>query len=219
MALAEGLGLDPGLLLEAVEGGPLDLPYLRNEGGGDARPRLHAVVPPRPGGEGRAAPGGGGGGRATGMDLRLVAAIAPGWRQGGPAHGRRRHRRCPAPGSSTYCSSHLGQALAERRHGALGLVFPGLSGPYYGELIQGFESEAVETRTSVHIVCTHLRRDSDEQVLDMARRVDGVAVLGGTISDDTLARLAESMPVVVLGGGGPLASPRSRSTTGRPPQS
>ncbi|HTI33833.1 MAG TPA: NAD(P)-dependent oxidoreductase [Miltoncostaea sp.] len=29
VALAEGLGLDPALLLEAVEGGPLDLPYLR----------------------------------------------------------------------------------------------------------------------------------------------------------------------------------------------
>ena len=29
IALAEGLGLDPGLLLEAIEGGALDLPYLR----------------------------------------------------------------------------------------------------------------------------------------------------------------------------------------------
>jgi 3-hydroxyisobutyrate dehydrogenase len=31
IAFAEGLGLDPGLLLEAVEGGPLDLPYLRSK--------------------------------------------------------------------------------------------------------------------------------------------------------------------------------------------
>jgi 3-hydroxyisobutyrate dehydrogenase len=29
IAFAEGLGLDPGLLLQAVEGGPLDMPYLR----------------------------------------------------------------------------------------------------------------------------------------------------------------------------------------------
>jgi 3-hydroxyisobutyrate dehydrogenase len=29
LALAEGLGLDPRLVLEAIEGGPLDLPYLR----------------------------------------------------------------------------------------------------------------------------------------------------------------------------------------------
>jgi 3-hydroxyisobutyrate dehydrogenase len=32
IALAEGLGLDPNLLLEAVEGGPLDMPYLRLKG-------------------------------------------------------------------------------------------------------------------------------------------------------------------------------------------
>ncbi len=29
LALAEGLGLDPQLVLDAIEGGPLDLPYLR----------------------------------------------------------------------------------------------------------------------------------------------------------------------------------------------
>jgi 3-hydroxyisobutyrate dehydrogenase len=32
LALAEGLGLDPELVLEAVAGGPLDLPYLRTKG-------------------------------------------------------------------------------------------------------------------------------------------------------------------------------------------
>jgi 3-hydroxyisobutyrate dehydrogenase len=32
LALAEGMGLDPSLVLEAVAGGPLDLPYLRMKG-------------------------------------------------------------------------------------------------------------------------------------------------------------------------------------------
>ena len=32
IALAEGLGLDPALLFEALEGGPLDVPYLRMKG-------------------------------------------------------------------------------------------------------------------------------------------------------------------------------------------
>ncbi len=32
LALAEGLGLDPSLVLEAVAGGPLDLPYLQMKG-------------------------------------------------------------------------------------------------------------------------------------------------------------------------------------------
>jgi 3-hydroxyisobutyrate dehydrogenase len=33
LALAEGLGIDPQLVLDALEGGPLDLPYLRVKGG------------------------------------------------------------------------------------------------------------------------------------------------------------------------------------------
>ena len=33
LALAEGLGLDPQLVLKAVEGGPLDMPYLQMKGG------------------------------------------------------------------------------------------------------------------------------------------------------------------------------------------
>jgi 3-hydroxyisobutyrate dehydrogenase len=32
IALAEGLGIDPALFFEAIEGGPLDLPYLRMKG-------------------------------------------------------------------------------------------------------------------------------------------------------------------------------------------
>lgn len=32
LALAEGLGLDPALVLDAVSGGPLDLPYLQLKG-------------------------------------------------------------------------------------------------------------------------------------------------------------------------------------------
>ena len=33
IALAEGAGLDPGLLFEAIDGGPLDMAYLRSKGG------------------------------------------------------------------------------------------------------------------------------------------------------------------------------------------
>jgi 3-hydroxyisobutyrate dehydrogenase len=33
LALAEGMGLDPQLVIEAVSGGPLDLPYLQMKGG------------------------------------------------------------------------------------------------------------------------------------------------------------------------------------------
>jgi LacI family transcriptional regulator len=136
----------------------------------------------------------------AGVSIATVSRVSRGIGQVSP---ETRSRVLETINTYAYRPSHLGRALAEQRHGALGLVFPGLSGPYYAELIQGFESEAVETRTSVHIVCTHMRRDSDEQVLDMSHRVDGIAVLAGTVTDGTLTKLAESMPVVVLGGVAP----------------
>ena len=53
LALAEGLGLDPQLVLDAVEGGPLDLPLPADEGQGDHGARVRAVVPAGAGGQGR----------------------------------------------------------------------------------------------------------------------------------------------------------------------
>ncbi|HET6742729.1 MAG TPA: LacI family DNA-binding transcriptional regulator, partial [Kribbella sp.] len=80
-----------------------------------------------------------------------------------------------------YRPSHLGEALANRRHGALAVVFPGLSGPYFAELINGVESVAVPRQVSVHVIGTHLRREAPRELLDVARRVDGMAIHGGTV--------------------------------------
>ena len=97
-----------------------------------------------------------------------------------------------------YRPSHFGQALVDRRHSAIGVVFPGLSGPYYYDVIQGFEAEAIAARLSVLILGTHHVRN-DEQVLDMATRVDGIAILGGTAQDETVRTLVrQGMPLALL---------------------
>jgi LacI family transcriptional regulator len=140
----------------------------------------------------------------AGVSIATVSRVSRGIGQVSP---KTRERVLETITTHGYRASHLGRALAEQRHGALGLVFPGLSGPYFAELIQGFESEAVESRTGVHIVCTHERRDADEQVLEMSHRVDGVAVLGGTVSDEALHRLAASVAVVVIAGKAPPGIP------------
>ncbi|MFF5176237.1 LacI family DNA-binding transcriptional regulator [Micromonospora sp. NPDC000089] len=138
--------------------------------------------------------------RLAGVSVATVSRVSNGT---GQVSEEMRRRVLEAIEKHGYQPDHLGRALAARRHGALGLVFPGLSGPYFSELIQGVESEAVPARASVHILCTHLREDSDAQVLEMARRVDGIAVMGGTVTDAALLRLAELVPVVVLAGHGP----------------
>jgi LacI family transcriptional regulator len=98
-----------------------------------------------------------------------------------------------------YRPSHLGEALANRRHGALAVVFPGLSGPYFAELINGVESVAVPRQVSVHVIGTHLRREAPGELLDVARRVDGMAIHGGTVPKAVIKELAARHPVVMIG--------------------
>ena len=43
-----------------------------------------------------------------------------------------------------YTPSQLGRQLAERRHAANGIVFPDMSGPYYAEVVLGYEAVAAE---------------------------------------------------------------------------
>jgi LacI family transcriptional regulator, galactose operon repressor len=109
-----------------------------------------------------------------------------------------------------YVPNHLGRALAEKRHGALGLVFPGLSGPYFSELIQGFESAALDSGDSVLVLASHSRADTDAKVLDLAGRVDGMAIHAGTVAPDTIAGAAERTRVVVMAG---LAGPAHSSVS------
>jgi LacI family transcriptional regulator len=97
-----------------------------------------------------------------------------------------------------YVPSHLGRQLAERRHAANGIVFPDLSGPYYAEVVLGYEAVAAELGRSVLILSTHGREGSAQAVREMANRCDGLVILGRTVSDDEVVDLAESGAKVVL---------------------
>jgi LacI family transcriptional regulator, galactose operon repressor len=95
--------------------------------------------------------------------------------------------------------SRLGQSLAEGRHAANGIVFPDLSGPYYAEVVLGYEEVAAELGSSVLILATHGRPDPSGRVLELARRVDGMVLMGRTVPDEVIAQLTETgIPVVLL---------------------
>jgi LacI family transcriptional regulator len=110
-----------------------------------------------------------------------------------------------------YRPSHFGTALANRRNGALGIVFPGLSGPYFGELIEGFDQAAIEAGVSVNILGAHVLRDAAHDLEAMAERVDGLAIHAGVVPRETVERLARHVPVVVIGGADDEGSVQVRS--------
>ena len=97
-----------------------------------------------------------------------------------------------------YTPSQLGRQLAERRHAANGIVFPDLSGPYYAEVVLGYEAVAAELGRSVLILSTHGREDPDSAVRAMAGRCDGLVILSRTVSDEVVLDLAESGARIVL---------------------
>jgi LacI family transcriptional regulator len=98
-----------------------------------------------------------------------------------------------------FTPSRLGRSLAERQHAANGIVFPDLSGPYFAEVVLGYEEVASEVGRSVLILSTHGRQAAREMVLDLAARVDGMVVLGRTVDDEVIAELvAKNLPVVLI---------------------
>lgn len=95
--------------------------------------------------------------------------------------------------------SALGRSLAEGRHAANGIVVPDLSGPYYAELVLGYEEVAGELGRSVLILSTRGRRDPDAMVRGLAARVDGLVILGRTVPDAVVRDIAQrGTPVVAV---------------------
>ena len=98
-----------------------------------------------------------------------------------------------------YVPNHLGRQLAERRHAANGIVFPDLSGPYFAEVVLGYEAVAAELGRSVLLLSTRGRDSAAAMVHDLAARTDGLVVLGRTVPDDALQGLVRrGVPLVLL---------------------
>ncbi|RYU11805.1 LacI family DNA-binding transcriptional regulator [Nocardioides iriomotensis] len=128
-----------------------------------------------------------------------IATVSRALRDSGSVRKDTRARVLEAAEQLNFTPSRLGRQLAERRHAANGIVFPDLSGPYYAEVVLGYEAVAAERERSVLILSTHGRANAEAMVEDLATRCDGMVVMGRTISDDAVERLvSRGMPVVLL---------------------
>ena len=133
--------------------------------------------------------------RHAGVSIATVSRVM---RHSGDVRADTRDRVMAAATELRYTPSQLGRQLAERRHAANGIVFPDLSGPYYAEVVLGYEAVAAELGRSVLILSTHGRTDADGAVRETAGRCDGLVILGRTVSDAVVEDLAEAGARVVL---------------------
>lgn len=112
-----------------------------------------------------------------------------------------RQRVLEAAEELKYVPLAAARSLAVRHHEAHGLVLPELSGPYYSELLMGFESRAADLGQSVVLMLAQGKDDLPVAVRRLATRVDGLAMLGSSaIPDDTVTALHGSKPVVLIAG-------------------
>jgi LacI family transcriptional regulator len=132
----------------------------------------------------------------AGVSIATVSRVLRGTANVAPAT---RERVLTAVDELQFTPSRSARSLAEGNHAANGIVFPDLSGPYFAEVVLGYEEVASELGRSVLILSTHGREAAREMVLDLASRVDGLVVLGRTVGDDVLAELtAKQVPLVLI---------------------
>lgn len=97
-----------------------------------------------------------------------------------------------------YTPNESSLAQASSRHDTLGFVVPGLSGPFYGDIVQGSAEAALEFQQSVLLLSTHQLPGGIRHIITLVSRVDALALLGGTVSSDQLQHIHQMGKPMVL---------------------
>jgi LacI family transcriptional regulator len=113
-----------------------------------------------------------------------------------------RERVLAAARSLDYLPRGSARALAAKKHEAVGLMLPELTGPYFAELLVGFESAAADLGLSVALLMTD-EPGLSRPLRQLAARVDGLAVMArpGQLADEELKSLARRLPVLRVAAG------------------
>lgn len=130
---------------------------------------------------------------AAGVSIATVSRVAAGSTAVSEAT---RTKVLAAMDALDYLPSGAARSLAVRQHDTHGLVLPELNGPYYAELLVGFETRAAQLQQSVMVVIANSKADRAAAVRKLATRVDGIAMLGS----DSVHLARSPKPVVIIAG-------------------
>ena len=140
-----------------------------------------------------------------------IATVSRALRDADSVTPETRARVSRAAADLEYVPSQLGRQLAQGRHAANGIVFPDLSGPYYAEVVLGYESVAAAARPlgadPLDPRPPRRRRAGDRagRPVRRHRHPDG-----RTVDDEVVHRLTRRGTPVVLVARTPLARRRLR---------
>ena len=100
-----------------------------------------------------------------------------------------------------FVPNPMARGLAGGRTLSIGVITQAIDSPFYGGSLRGIEDELDRAGYSPLFVSGHWNAAEEARCIAMlqARRVDGIIVLTGRMSDNALRTCAKRMPLVVTG--------------------
>lgn len=100
-----------------------------------------------------------------------------------------------------YVPNPVARGLAGGRTYSIGVITQTLDSPFYGASLRGIEEELDPVGYNPLFVSAHWDAAAEARCIDVlrSRRVDGIIVLTGRLTDQALKACAKHLPVVVTG--------------------
>lgn len=100
-----------------------------------------------------------------------------------------------------FVPNPVARGLAGGRTLSVGVVSQAIDSPFYGAALRGIEMELDAAGYSPLFMSGHWHAAEEARCIDVlrSRRVDGLIVLTGRLSDNSLRSVARALPVVVTG--------------------
>ena len=100
-----------------------------------------------------------------------------------------------------FVPNPVARGLAGGRTQSVGVVTQAIDSPFYGVALRGIEDELDRAGYSPMFVSGHWNAHEEARCIEMlrSRRVDGIIVLTGRLSDNALRQTAKALPVVATG--------------------
>ena len=102
---------------------------------------------------------------------------------------------------TNFAPNQMAQGLKKGRSMTIGIVVQDISSPFFDETLRGVDDGLKDTGFTSVIVSGHwnAQEESDRIRLLLARKVDGIILLSGRISDETVLQFAHQRPIVSTG--------------------
>lgn len=136
--------------------------------------------------------------RLAGVSASTVSRILNGTAKVSPA---KRQKVLAAIEQTSFTPNHMAQNLKSGHSMTIGIVVQDISSPFFDEALRGVDESLKGTGYTSVIVSGHWDADEEEDRIRLllARKVDGIILLSGRISDEAVLRFAQRRPIVSTG--------------------